>query len=79
MSYPLLIIPTNNIDIKDYLYYEEIPVQILDRQVCKLRTMNVTSVKVLLRNQFIDEATCKVDEDMKKRYPNLFDSGEIPN
>ncbi|WMV34305.1 hypothetical protein MTR67_027690 [Solanum verrucosum] len=34
----LLIIPTENIGIKDSLSYEEILVQILDRQVRKLRT-----------------------------------------
>ncbi|WMV54981.1 hypothetical protein MTR67_048366 [Solanum verrucosum] len=38
MSDPSLIIPTEDIGIKDSLYYEEISVQILDRQVCKLRT-----------------------------------------
>ena len=33
-----LIIPTEYIGIKDSLSYKEIPVQILDRQVRKLRT-----------------------------------------
>ncbi|WMV10134.1 hypothetical protein MTR67_003519 [Solanum verrucosum] len=32
------IIPTENIGIKDNLSYEEVPVEILDRQVRKLRT-----------------------------------------
>ncbi|KAK4717703.1 hypothetical protein R3W88_016041 [Solanum pinnatisectum] len=73
---PSLIIPTENIGIKDSLSYEEIPVQILDRQVRKLRTKEVASVKVLWRNQFVKEATCEAEEDMKKRYPHLFESGE---
>ncbi|KAH0715068.1 hypothetical protein KY284_007973 [Solanum tuberosum] len=51
---PSLIIPTKNIGIKDSLSYEEIHVQILDRQV----------------------PTWGVEEDMKKRYPHLFESGE---
>ncbi|WMV09408.1 hypothetical protein MTR67_002793 [Solanum verrucosum] len=67
-----LIIPTKDIGIKDSLSYEEIPVQILDRQVCKLRTKEVASVKVLWRNQFFEEATWEAEEDMKKRYPHLF-------
>ncbi|WMV10072.1 hypothetical protein MTR67_003457 [Solanum verrucosum] len=50
MGDPLLIIPTKNIGIKDNLSYEEILVQILDRQVRKLRTKEVASVKVLWRN-----------------------------
>ncbi|WMV32931.1 hypothetical protein MTR67_026316 [Solanum verrucosum] len=51
MGYPSLIIPTEDIGINDNLSYEEIPVTILDRQVRKLRTKEVASVKVLWRNQ----------------------------
>ncbi|WMV49468.1 hypothetical protein MTR67_042853 [Solanum verrucosum] len=50
MGYPSLIIPTEYIGIKDSLSYEEIPVQILDRQVHKVRTKEAASVKVLWRN-----------------------------
>ncbi|WMV45410.1 hypothetical protein MTR67_038795, partial [Solanum verrucosum] len=53
MGDPSLIIPTENICIKDSLSYEEVSVEILDRQVRKLRTKEVVSVKVLRRNQFI--------------------------
>ncbi|WMV07859.1 hypothetical protein MTR67_001244 [Solanum verrucosum] len=78
MGDPSIIIPIEDIGIKDRLSYEEIPVQILDRQVCKLRTKEVASVKVLWRNQFIEEATWETEEDMKKRYPYLFETGDIP-
>ncbi|WMV07261.1 hypothetical protein MTR67_000646 [Solanum verrucosum] len=54
--------------------YEKVPVQILDRQVRKLRTKEVASVKVLWRNQFVEKATWEAEEDMKKRYPHLFES-----
>ncbi|WMV19408.1 hypothetical protein MTR67_012793 [Solanum verrucosum] len=57
---PSLIIPTENIGIKDSLSYGVIPVQILDRQVRKLRTKVVASVKVLWSNQFVEEATWKL-------------------
>ncbi|WMV24474.1 hypothetical protein MTR67_017859 [Solanum verrucosum] len=76
MRDPSLIIPTENIGIKDSLSYEEIPAQILDRQVRKLRTKEVASVKVLWRNKFVEEATWEAEEDMKKRYPHLFESGK---
>ncbi|WMV49704.1 hypothetical protein MTR67_043089 [Solanum verrucosum] len=72
-----LIIPTEDIGIKDSLSYEEISVQILDCQVHKLRTKEVASVKVLWRNQFVEEATWEAEEDMKKRYPHLFEIGEV--
>ncbi|KAK4733550.1 hypothetical protein R3W88_007811 [Solanum pinnatisectum] len=57
MRDPSLIIPTEDIGIKDNLSYEEIPIQILDHQVHKLRTKEVASVKVLWRNQFVEEST----------------------
>ncbi|WMV45755.1 hypothetical protein MTR67_039140 [Solanum verrucosum] len=53
MDDPSLIISTENIGIKDSLSYEESPIQILDRQVRRLRTKEVASVKVLWSNQFI--------------------------
>ncbi|WMV57783.1 hypothetical protein MTR67_051168 [Solanum verrucosum] len=79
MGDPSLMIPTEDIGIKDSLSYEEIPVQILDRQVCKFRTNDVASVKVLWRNQFVKEATWEAEKDMKKWYPYLLESGEVPN
>ncbi|WMV22944.1 hypothetical protein MTR67_016329 [Solanum verrucosum] len=72
---PSLILPTRSIKIKDNLSYEEVPVQILDRQVRRLRTKEVASVKVLWRNQFVEEATWEAEEDMKKKYLHHFDSG----
>ncbi|WMV42486.1 hypothetical protein MTR67_035871 [Solanum verrucosum] len=62
---PSLIIPTEDIGINDSLSYEEIPVLILDHQVRKLRTKEIASIKVLWRNQFVEEATWEAEEDMK--------------
>ncbi|WMV54324.1 hypothetical protein MTR67_047709 [Solanum verrucosum] len=47
------ILPTESIRVEDSISYEEIPVQILDHQVHKLRTKKVAFVKVLWRNQFV--------------------------
>ncbi|WMV18412.1 hypothetical protein MTR67_011797 [Solanum verrucosum] len=79
MGDPSLIILIEDIGINDSLSYEEIHIQILDRQVCKLRTKEVASVNVLWRNQFVEEDTWEAEKDMKKRYPHLFKSGEVPN
>ncbi|WMV33862.1 hypothetical protein MTR67_027247 [Solanum verrucosum] len=79
MGDPSLVIPTEDIGINDSLSYEEIPVQILDRQVRKLRTKEVALVKVIWKNQFVGEATWETEEDMKKRYTHLFESGEVPD
>ncbi|WMV32492.1 hypothetical protein MTR67_025877 [Solanum verrucosum] len=74
-----LIIPTENIGIKNNLSYEEVPIKILDYQVRKFRTNEVASIKVLWRNQFVKEDTWEAENDMKNRYPHLFSSGDIPN
>ncbi|WMV42349.1 hypothetical protein MTR67_035734 [Solanum verrucosum] len=54
---PSLIIPTERIEIKDSLSYEEIPVQILDIQVRKLRTKEACSLGVRLMSIYDNGVT----------------------
>ncbi|XP_073122024.1 uncharacterized protein [Henckelia pumila] len=54
------------------LSYEEMPVQILDRQVRRLRNREIPMVKVLWSNQLVEEATWETEQDMQARYPELF-------
>ncbi|XP_059280989.1 uncharacterized protein LOC132034616 [Lycium ferocissimum] len=70
---PSLVVPTDSITVNDSLTYEEVPVKILDRQVHKLRTKEVASVKVLWRSRKVEEAMWEVEEDMESRYPHLFE------
>ncbi|XP_070020784.1 uncharacterized protein [Nicotiana sylvestris] len=60
------IITVDAIEIKEGLTYEEVPTEILDRQVRKLRTKDLASVKVLWSNHDSKEATWEVEEDMKR-------------
>ncbi|XP_060211925.1 uncharacterized protein LOC132639495 [Lycium barbarum] len=73
MGDPSLVVPTEIIGVKDSLSYEEIPLAIIDRQIRKLRTKESASVKVLWRNKKVEEATWEAEEDMKSRYPYLFE------
>ena len=52
-----MVVPADTITVKDGLTFEEIPIAILDRQICKLRTKEVASVKVLWRSQKVEEVT----------------------
>ena len=54
MGDPLLIVSTENVGIKDILSYEEISIQILDRQFRKFRTKEIALVKILWRKQFFE-------------------------
>ena len=41
------IVPLESVAVKDSLFYEDVPVEILDHQVRRLINKEVTSVKVL--------------------------------
>ena len=69
---PVSILPLEGLGVNENLSYEEVPVEILDRQVKKLRNKEVASVKVLWRNHLVEGATWKAEADMKSRYPHLF-------
>ncbi|XP_015165286.1 uncharacterized protein [Solanum tuberosum] len=62
--------------VEDNLTYEEVPIQILDRQVKRLRNKDVASVKVLWRNQQVESATWEAEADMQRQYPYLFHSSQ---
>ncbi|XP_070057533.1 uncharacterized protein [Nicotiana tomentosiformis] len=70
---PSLIVPVDTIEVNEYMTYEEIPVDILHRQVRKLSNKEIASVKMLWRNQQVEETTWEAEEEMKKKYPNLFE------
>ncbi|EOY26421.1 DNA/RNA polymerases superfamily protein [Theobroma cacao] len=59
--------------LQDDLSYEEQPVAILDRQVKKLRSKDVASVKVLWRNHTSEEVTWEAEDEMRTKHPHLFD------
>ena len=71
---PESILPIEGLGVKDNLYYEEVPVQNLDRQVRKLRKKEMASVKVLWKNHLVEGAIWEVEDDMKSGYPHLFDN-----
>ncbi|XP_070039468.1 uncharacterized protein [Nicotiana tomentosiformis] len=70
---PSTIVPVETVEVTEELSYEEIPVAILNRQVQKLRNKQIASVKVLWRNQQVEKATWEAENEMKKKYPHLFE------
>ena len=76
---PASIVPLKSVAVKYSLSYEDVPVEILDRQVRKLRNKEVASVKVLWRSQSIVGATWEEEESMKAKYPYLFPSDSSVN
>ncbi|WMV57277.1 hypothetical protein MTR67_050662 [Solanum verrucosum] len=54
---PAYVVPLKTVAVKDSISCEDVPVEILDRQVKRLRNKEVTSVKVLGRSQSVEGAT----------------------
>ena len=54
---PASILPAKGLKVAEDLSYEEIPVEILDRQVKRLRNKEISTVKVLWRNHLVEGAT----------------------
>ncbi|KAK4709708.1 hypothetical protein R3W88_004221 [Solanum pinnatisectum] len=75
---PASIVPLESVAVKDSLSYEDVPVEILDHQVRRMRNKEVASVKVLWRSQSIQGATWEAEAAMKSKYPHLFPSDSTP-
>ncbi|KAH0647574.1 hypothetical protein KY285_032822 [Solanum tuberosum] len=71
------VVPLESVAVKDSLTYEDVPAEILYRQVRRLRNKEVASVKVLWRSQSVEEATWEAEAAMKAKYPHLFPSDSI--
>ena len=52
--------------------YVEEPIAILDRQVRKLRSKEIPLVKVLWNHHREEDATWRLETDMRRQYPQLF-------
>ncbi|XP_069154566.1 uncharacterized protein [Solanum lycopersicum] len=62
--------------LHENLSYKEEHVAILDREVRKLSSREMASIKVQWKNRPVEEATWEKEVDMQERYPHLFtDSG----
>ncbi|TYK23903.1 ty3-gypsy retrotransposon protein [Cucumis melo var. makuwa] len=59
--------------LSENLSYEEQPIEILAREIKKLRSREISLVKVLWRNHGNEEATWEREEDMRAQYPELFE------
>ncbi|WMV46586.1 hypothetical protein MTR67_039971 [Solanum verrucosum] len=75
---PASVIPLEIVVVKDSLFYEDVPVEILDCHVRRLRNKKVASIKVWWRSQSVEGATWEAEAAMKVKYPHLFPSNFTP-
>ena len=72
ISDPSHKIDFSELEIQEDMSYVEKPLMILDTKERVLRTKTIPMVKVLWKNHALEEATWEVEEDMRKKYPELF-------
>ncbi|GJZ46668.1 hypothetical protein Tco_0594264 [Tanacetum coccineum] len=67
-----LVIPLDEIQIDDKLNFIEEPVEIIDREVKRLKQSRIPIVKVRWNSRRGPEFAWERDDQMKKKYPHLF-------
>ncbi|XP_075483673.1 uncharacterized protein LOC142523826 [Primulina tabacum] len=72
ISNPSHVLRHEPLDLMPNLTYQEVPIQILDHKVKVLRNKEIGIIKILWRNQLVEEATWEPEEEMKQRYPEIF-------
>ncbi|KAL0554785.1 hypothetical protein IC582_008713 [Cucumis melo] len=70
---PSHVVDYETLEIDENLSYTEQPVEVLAREVKTLRNKEIPLVKVLWRNHRVEEATWEREDDMRSRYPELFE------
>ena len=69
---PFHVIESTRVVLSDDYTYEERPIQIVNRRIKKLRNKEIPLVKVDWQNHGDVYATWDREDDMIKRYPELF-------
>jgi hypothetical protein len=73
LSDPSHVLEVQPVELRKDMTYEVQPIKIVDRQVRKLRSKDITSVKVVWSGHPREEATWELEEEMLNKYPFLFE------
>ncbi|KAK2452021.1 putative mitochondrial protein [Trifolium repens] len=69
---PTHVIEVDDIQVRENLTVEAIPLRIEGREVKKLRNKEIASVKVVWGGPAAESATWELEDEMRKSYPELF-------
>ncbi|GKD41228.1 hypothetical protein Tco_1261435 [Tanacetum coccineum] len=67
-----LAIPLDELHIDDKLYFIKEPLEIMDREVKRLKQSRIPIVKVRWNSRRGPEFTCEREDQIQKKYPHLF-------
>jgi len=71
---PSHVLEIHPIELRDDMVYEVQSEAIIDRQVRKLQSKDIASVKVKWKGHSREEATWELEDKMRQEYPHLFDN-----
>ncbi|GKD22751.1 hypothetical protein Tco_1224454 [Tanacetum coccineum] len=71
-----IFVPIDEIQLDDKLHMIEEPVEVVDREVKRLKQSRIPIVKVSWNSQRGPEFTWECEDQIKKKYPHLFTSKE---
>ncbi|XP_058003752.1 uncharacterized protein LOC131180148 [Hevea brasiliensis] len=69
---PSHVLQPNVVELNENLTFEEQPVTIVDYQMRQLRSKQIPKVKVLWRSQSVEECIWESEQNMRSKYPYLF-------
>ena len=69
------VIPLEEIEIDEQLHFVEEPVEIMDREVKRLKKSRIPLVKVRWNSKRGPDYTWEREDEFKRKYPNLFKAG----
>ncbi|GJW05588.1 ribonuclease H-like domain-containing protein, partial [Tanacetum coccineum] len=72
-----LVIPLDEIHIDDKLHFVEEPVEIIDREVKRLKQSHIPIIKVRRNSRRGQEFTWECEDQFQKKYPYLFVSLDV--
>ncbi|GKA65133.1 hypothetical protein Tco_0764840, partial [Tanacetum coccineum] len=67
-----LVIPLDEIQVDNKLHFIKEPVEIMDREVKRLKQSRIPIVKVRWNSRRGPEFTWEREDQMQKKYPHLF-------
>ena len=77
ISDPSHVIPVDDVQVRDNLTVETVPVRIEDREMKRLRGKEIALVKVFWEGATGENATWELESKMRDSYPDLFASGNF--
>ncbi|GKB48982.1 hypothetical protein Tco_0899735 [Tanacetum coccineum] len=69
-----IVVPMNEIQLDDMLHMIEEPVEVVDREVKRLKQSRIPIIKVRWNSQRGPEFTWECEDQIKKKYSHLFTS-----